>query len=99
MTLDIDAIRARAEAATEGPWGQSSTDPDVAFLINAREDVLALIAEVERLRKADERQRRLLGSCQGILNPLSGFRKSRGPAQRALDELSDGIRAALTAAD
>jgi hypothetical protein len=84
--LDLDAIRARADAATPGPWmhathtgrkdgvslvGQISkrgtgqavavlADSDVRqrakdaeFVAHAREDVPALVAEVERLRAAN----------------------------------------------
>lgn len=60
--LDLDAIRARAEAATEGPWFAWDravgwniviTRPeDAAFIAAARTDVPALLAEVERLREA-----------------------------------------------
>jgi len=86
--LDLDAIRARAEAATEGPWGvidwdspdegvnfihvlqeqdgletvcalpnpaeytnRSCLRADAEFIAHAREDVPALLAEVERLRR------------------------------------------------
>lgn len=78
--IDIDAIRARAEAATLGPWFQgreghryeserdvySHREPEVneshdiassvwssadaEFIAHAREDVPALLDEVERLR-------------------------------------------------
>jgi hypothetical protein len=77
--LDVDAIRARADAATPGPWatdpsqcevlintpdyrtlvllGDHDTrelhpqaDADATFLAAAREDIPALLDEVERLR-------------------------------------------------
>lgn len=74
MSLDIDAIKARADAATPGPWeakcihvymggeGQYRVGPpnrppsfqgvvspsDAEFFAHAREDVPALVAEVER---------------------------------------------------
>lgn len=88
MTLDLAAIKARAEAATPGPWKvpianvfvvvapnaphhnppeglcppypwrvvvePSLNDPsaeDAEFIAHAREDVPALVAEVERLRE------------------------------------------------
>jgi hypothetical protein len=67
MSLDLDAIKARAEAAIDGPWiaddvyvttesGDLLSDaPDAAatavFIAHAREDVPALVAEVERLRQ------------------------------------------------
>lgn len=69
--LDLDAIRARVDAATGGPWiaaghtvyGAEPGDqvaecdwrPDATFIRHARTDVLTLLAEVERLT-------RLLGS-------------------------------------
>lgn len=43
----LDAIRARVEAATPGPWQVIAT---AGFIASAREDVSALLAEVERLR-------------------------------------------------
>lgn len=65
----LAAIKARAEAATPGPWdiftlapkpddlGRQLVDPglmltqaDVTFINSAREDVPALVAEVDRLR-------------------------------------------------
>ena len=85
-SLDLEAIKARSEAATEGPWewdnptvgqhwsrpepwatvvddevncggycygGSSSpikSDADGQFIAHAREDIPALVAEVERLR-------------------------------------------------
>ena len=79
---ELAAIRARAEAATDGPWQQSMDitgrlmvvvnltphqfreiiiavssdnsprDEDLDFIAHAREDVPALLAEVERLREA-----------------------------------------------
>lgn len=66
--LDLTAIKARAEAATEGPWhiiggneyvtgigvgigpDDGVTQADAEFIANARTDVPALVAEVERLR-------------------------------------------------
>ena len=95
-SLDLEAIKARAAAATEGPWewddstigqhwsrpqpwatvvddevkcgdycygGSSSpikSDADGQFLAHAREDIPALVAEVERLcEERDEYLRRL----------------------------------------
>ncbi len=71
--VDLDAIRARAEAATPGPWyvplyGYSidtdkkkllcmmgecvdeQVDADMRFIAAAREDIPALLDEVERLQ-------------------------------------------------
>jgi hypothetical protein len=68
--LDLTAIRKRAESATEGPWewDESSNcidapgfevcidamNHDAEFIAHARQDVPALIAEVERLRESLE---------------------------------------------
>lgn len=69
MALDREAIRRRLEAATPGPWeyqglgeitsatGFITTDAeahDGPFIAHAREDVPALLAEVERLRDGIE---------------------------------------------
>ena len=70
MTLDLDAIEARCEAATEGPWHKDGiyrvfapTGQIVAYSMNsanrefvqhAREDVPALLAEVRRLQAVVE---------------------------------------------
>jgi len=43
--LDLDAIQARADAATGGPW---KSLPE--FIAHARTDIPALIAEVKALR-------------------------------------------------
>ncbi|WP_372352665.1 hypothetical protein [Streptomyces sp. KL116D] len=80
--LDLDAIEARATAATPGPWCTDSWEiykgaeyeagaewlgetcragemddsrADAEFVAHARTDVPALIAEVRRLRAADDR--------------------------------------------
>lgn len=66
----IEAIRKRAEAATEGPWrigkqspnglnnigtmgglltAQTLNEADAEFIAHAREDVPALLAEIDRL--------------------------------------------------
>jgi hypothetical protein len=66
---ELSAIKARAEAATEGPWevghrceiytrhyavgpiGDFWEPADARFTANARADIPALLAEVERLRE------------------------------------------------
>lgn len=84
MALDLDAIKARAEAATKGPWkftpkilgiknttvmaggeqvgyfsvGQAQPH-DAEFISHARQDIPALLAEVERLQAIVERVRKL----------------------------------------
>jgi hypothetical protein len=83
MAIDLNAIRKRAEAATEGPWTtfddvqyiarrtvyeydewtESNVDViadcshmhDATFIAHARQDVPALVAEVERLRAGIDR--------------------------------------------
>jgi hypothetical protein len=76
---DLDAIRARAEAATPGPWERSGSlvqagrrarrarvgqtwglawKQDAEFIAHAREDVPALLDEVERLRGEAENWKR-----------------------------------------
>lgn len=53
MTLteeQIEEIKARAEAATPGPWrlyGVALKKPDVDFLAHARDDIPALISALE----------------------------------------------------
>lgn len=74
---DLDAIEARANAATEGPWAADRLEgnldslysrvaevgmwleADAEFIAHARADVPALVAEVRRLRAAEERVRAL----------------------------------------
>ncbi len=65
MTIDIDAIEARANAATPGPWDETleaaePTEADVVFMSCARQDVPALCAELRETRAALERARALL---------------------------------------
>ena len=54
----LEQIKARAEAATPGPWGKKILDLrqfrdfDEDFTYHARQDILDLLAEVERLRAA-----------------------------------------------
>lgn len=85
MTIDLAAIRKRAEDATDGPWKVTNENEgteylpfwviggddaeegewfaelhvgnkaDATFIANARQDVPALIAEVERLRTQQAR--------------------------------------------
>jgi hypothetical protein len=65
VSVDLDAIRARAQAATPAPWHPCDdgallvgdyrphpwTSADVVFCALARADVPALCDEVERLRR------------------------------------------------
>lgn len=48
--LDLAAVRARAEAATAGPWTWDRADRHAEFVTHALTDVPALLAEIERLR-------------------------------------------------
>lgn len=93
MNIDLDAIRARADAATDGPWRSDKEwgaithgpdavvhafyaddcescavniedeatvviDPaDAEFIAHAREDIPALLAEVERLQSVARAER------------------------------------------
>ena len=72
MSIDLEAIRRRADAATSGPWGEGGATvydeqlipicrcmatrdrykderQNADFIAHAREDIPALLAEVERL--------------------------------------------------
>lgn len=82
--IDLDAIRARVEAATDGPWvGEIRPDgcawismpvsgghhalamhgwqSDADFVAHARQDIPALLAEVDRLRAVSEQ---ILRECE-----------------------------------
>jgi len=82
---ELEAIKARVEAATPGPWDASAPDEDgesivgapgewwdwdhttcehyddAVFIAHARTDVPALVAEVERLRAANDRLAQRIG--------------------------------------
>ena len=148
-SLDLDAIKARAAAATEGPWEWDdptisqhwsrpapwatvvdddvrcggycyggSSDPiksaaDGEFIAHAREDVPALVAEVERLRsqlaitdEMVERHRKATYShtiSKGNANPAKteacgcGYQNEATP-EGWLDLYAHQSRAALEAA-
>lgn len=62
MSIDLEAIRRRADAATPKPWKLSGdyvsdgihvflppTTADAEFIVHAREDIPKLLAEVDRL--------------------------------------------------
>ena len=106
-SLDLEAIKARAAAATEGPWewddptigqhwsspepwatvvddevncggycygGSSSpikSDADGQFIAHAREDIPALVAEVERLREERDDMRRRLDAVEARHTPVT----------------------------
>ncbi len=69
-SMDLEAIKARCEAATPGPWlefmywvedktryaicGDVGSDDNRVFIALARTDIPALIAEVEHLRRGLE---------------------------------------------
>jgi len=52
MNIDLDAIKARLDAATSGPWWTDDTaEMDAVLIAHAPGDLAALVAEVERLRE------------------------------------------------
>jgi hypothetical protein len=68
---ELDAIRKRADAATPGPWTTPEKNPtdeyyascfpaDEDFIGHAREDIPALLDEIERLRVEIDRLTTLL---------------------------------------
>lgn len=59
--LDLQPIKDRLCAASQGPWAFQGHAPDAAFLNHAREDLTALVAEVERLRGAIKAHRSMGG--------------------------------------
>lgn len=74
----LAAIRARANAATPGPWTSYEKNPtdeyyascfpaDEEFIGHSREDIPALLDEVERLRTENERLRAELETVRGLL--------------------------------
>lgn len=85
---DLEAIAARATAATNAPWRWSTFHPshifspaqsmsialvddcraeDREFLVHARQDIDALLAEVRRLREdVAEKDRRIAGALVEI---------------------------------
>lgn len=116
--LDLDAIKARADAATEGPWmadeshvlkpdkpGSNwdgtviATVPDdefglyefrnVEFMAAAREDIPALVAEVERLREQADRNLRAYLSVQGIPDDLINIEVARRHIESEAGTTSD----------
>ncbi|WP_060210221.1 hypothetical protein [Sporosarcina koreensis] len=98
----LEAIRERAEAATEGPWknfdggyivggseiavgevvAEAERDADAEFIAHAREDIPALLAEVERMQKIineweQSTQQQLLEETQRIRKELDRKRRER----------------------
>ena len=128
-SLDLEAIKARATAATEGPWewddptigqhwsrpqpwatvvddevecggycygGSSSpikSDADGQFLAHAREDIPALVAEVERLRTLHKDRAALIRAVSAAQDAGddAGIELTRS-------DLNPIVRAALSAA-
>lgn len=82
----LNAIKERAAKATPGPWyynrhneistpngarlAQTVTGLDATFIANAREDVPALVAEVERLQQQLEKANGLLGWAHDVLDDV-----------------------------
>ena len=123
MSIDLNAIKARADAATPARWGYSlfgvthtgfviqehassgllddgeMVKADLEFIAHAREDVPALVAEIERLReiinaqKARPDARRLAMSLRSTRHAEKGWRRSyekqRAENDRLRSELAD----------
>ena len=95
---ELDAIRARADAATPGPWQKiqpggpngpfwgicnpkgniialrlSQSTQDADFISAAREDVPALVAEIDRLRAENDQVRAMLRQLEWIPRRESWF--------------------------
>jgi len=80
----LNAIKERAAEATSGPWRHAGLygvkniedmsiplrPEDAAFIARAREDVPALVAEVERLRQQLEKAEGLLGWAHDVLDDV-----------------------------
>lgn len=86
MTHDeLQAIKARAEAATPGPWTfdiedwkvvnaesqHASSEEDWQFIAHARTDVPALVAEVERLRELGEALTKIFAVCDEAVEKMT----------------------------
>jgi hypothetical protein len=118
--LDLDAIKARADAATEGPWesvvddhGRGRVDAsiwaksigyyiaekvtsgpkhiaDAEFMAKAREDVPALVAELERTQRLLKVMNGMISEitavCMATEQERDGLRDRVDDLERALDE-------------
>ena len=125
MSIDLEAIKARAEAATPGPWVweifssacgsewvvSDLTDrvvascsggwgPDARFIGSAREDVPALVAEIERLTGEPTEDEVEVGAKEiwrwFVGSSLEGFYRHAYAYDR--EKCMDACRAALRAA-
>ena len=90
--LDLDAIEARAHAATPGPWRPAGPDgdavaqmgsarrirslEDAAFIAAARTDVPALLAEVRRLRASLDAMHRRAQKAEGLIERYEAPQKA-----------------------
>ena len=103
MNIDLNAIEARAKAATRGPWYEEGwftenedgdyveIEPaDAAFSTHAREDIPALLAEVKR--QAAELAA-VTAERDAAVNELRG--KCQYCARQPMRRLSDGQLDAL----
>lgn len=70
--LDLQKIKARADAATPGPWAVHHIlrGPDATFVTHAQRDVVALVAEMERLLAENESLRKELSDTEEELDDL-----------------------------
>ena len=67
-TLDLDAIRARVEAATQGPWEHEPW----AFIAHARTDIPALLAEVDRLTTERDQAKQACQTLGSVIDSVLG---------------------------
>lgn len=66
MEIDIDAIEARANVATAKPsFKRPQARLNERFIAHAREDVLALIAEIRKMRAAEARSEWVVRPAEG----------------------------------
>jgi hypothetical protein len=97
--IDLDAIEARANAATPGPWKEGSNDVysvrNAAFIAAARTDVPALIARVRELEAECERLKTFAAKsfsqmvCQEV-EQMREYGLSYEGVRKVLHEYNDG---------
>ena len=75
--LDLDAIEARADAATDGPWVVKLLDAE--FIAHARTDVPALVAALREARAKVEAMRSWI---DGAKVDLDGYDDARAAIDR-----------------
>ena len=93
MSIDLEAIEARAKAATRGPWYEEGwftenedgdyveIEPaDAAFTAHAREDIPALLAEVKRLNAENEAMQSIARHAEELDEQLAAVTAERDAA-------------------